>query len=109
MVVWIIGLSGSGKTTIANELYSKVRSEIKNVVKVDGDIIREMFQNDIGHSVEHRKRNADRISKLCKFLEDQGIVVICSILSAFQNSKDWNRQNFDSYYEIYIEASKKHY
>ena len=109
MVIWIIGLSGSGKTTFANELHKSLNKGEEKYVKLDGDIIRDLFQNDIGHSVEHRKRNADRISKLCKFLEDQGIVVICSILSAFQNSRDWNRQNFDSYYEIYIEASKKHY
>ena len=61
MVIWIIGLSGSGKTTITNKVYNEVSKKVKNIVKIDGDIIREMFSNDLGYSTEDRKKNAHRI------------------------------------------------
>jgi len=104
MVVWIIGLSGAGKTTLAKEVITKVHNLKNNVVLIDGDMIREAFGNDLGHSLEDRRRNADRICKLCKFLDDQGIHVVCAILSLFPESRSWNRQNISNYYEVYIEA-----
>lgn len=106
MVVWIIGLSGSGKTTIVDEVYNKVLMKNNNVVKIDGDIIREVFDNDLGHTIEHRRRNAFRISRLCRFLEDQGIIVLCSILSAFEWDREWNRKNLKKYKEVYIKTPK---
>ena len=107
MVIWIIGLSGSGKTTMLDKVYEDLNSNIKNIVKIDGDIIREVFNNDLGHTVEHRKRNARRISKLCQFLESQNIIVLCSILSAFEYDREWNRSNLITYKEIYIKTPKK--
>ncbi len=106
MVIWIIGLSGSGKTTITDKVYNEVSSKVKNIVKIDGDVIREMFSYDLGHSIEDRKKNAHRISKLCQFLENQNMIVICSILSAFEYDRQWNRENIKNYYEIYIRTSK---
>ena len=107
MVIWIIGLSGSGKTTILDKVYDDVKSTFKNIVKIDGDIIREVFNNDLGHTIEHRKRNARRISKLCQFLENQNIIVLCSILSAFEYDREWNRSNLLDYKEIYIKTQRK--
>ena len=106
MVIWIIGLSGSGKTTMLDEVYDHVSSKLKNIVKIDGDIIREVFNNDLGHTVEHRQMNAKRISKLCQFLEKQNIIVLCSILSAFENDRKWNRTNLKNYKEIYIKTPR---
>ncbi|MEO1944880.1 MAG: adenylyl-sulfate kinase [Candidatus Thioglobus sp.] len=104
MVVWIIGLSGAGKTTLASQIVTEVQKEISNVVLVDGDIIREMFGNDLGHSMVDRRKNADRICQLCKFLDDQGINVVCAILSLFPESRSWNRKNLKSYYEVFIDV-----
>ena len=108
MVIWIIGLSGAGKTTLANEVVSKIRSSKKTVVLIDGDIIRDIFDNDLGYTLDDRLKNANRISKLCKLLDDQGINVVCAILSLFPDSRNWNRQNINSYYEVYIEAPLDH-
>jgi cytidine diphosphoramidate kinase len=105
MVIWLIGLSGAGKTTLAKNLYINIKKSKSNVVLLDGDNVRDTFGNDLGYSLEDRRLNADRISKMCKFLDDQGIHVICAILSLFPESRDWNRNNIDNYYEVYIEAS----
>lgn len=104
MVVWIIGLSGAGKTTLANEVVAEVRHRQKNVFLIDGDLIREAFGNDLGHSMEDRRTNADRICQLGKLLDDQGIDVVCAILSLFPESRTWNRENLKNYYEVFIDT-----
>lgn len=104
MVIWLIGISGAGKTTLANEVVKKVREEKGHVVLIDGDAVRTAFGNDLGHSIEDRRRNADRICGLCKLLDDQGISVICGILSIFPESRAWNRANLQRYHEVFIDT-----
>lgn len=106
MVIWIVGLSGAGKTTLSKEVIKKVRAKKKNVVLLDGDLIRETFENDIGHNLNDRYLNANRICRLSKFLDDQGIHVVCAILSLFPESRDWNRKNIKNYFEVFIKAPK---
>lgn len=104
MVVWIIGLSGAGKTTLANEVIADVRRVQGNVVLIDGDMVREVFGNDLGHTMEDRLTNARRICQLGKFLDDQGIHVVCAILSLFPETREWNRKNLKNYYEVFIDT-----
>jgi len=104
MVVWIIGLSGAGKTTLAKEVVAKAYNSNNNLLLIDGDMIRNVFGNDLGHTLEDRRKNADRICRLCKFIDDQGINVVCAILSLFPGSRLWNRENIKNYYEVYIET-----
>ena len=86
MIIWLIGMSGSGKTEIGKRLYRAIKKDHINSVFIDGDVIRKMNNNDLGHTIEDRKKNSDRISSLCKFLDDQDIHVVCSILSIFPSA-----------------------
>jgi adenylylsulfate kinase-like enzyme len=104
MVVWLIGLSGSGKTTLANEIATSANIGSKNTILLDGDAIREIFGNDLGYSMEERLLNAQRICQLGKFLDDQGMNVICAILSIFPEIREWNRKNVRGYYEVFIDV-----
>ena len=104
MVIWLIGLSGSGKTTVGTALREKILEDGASCVLIDGDIIREIFANDLGHSLADRKKNADRICKLCAYLDSQGVNVVCAILSIFHDSQDWNRKNISDYYEVFLDA-----
>ena len=93
MIVWLIGLSGAGKTTIGKELYKIWKKDSRQTVIIDGDEIRKIFNHNTGddpYSIEGRKINADRISNLCLWLDKQEINVVCCILSVFEDSRRWN-------------------
>ena len=105
MVIWIIGLSGTGKTTLASQVVERIRRSGGKVVLLDGDLIRTLFGNDVDHTVEGRRRNAERLSVLSKFLADQGIHVVAAVLSIFPEWRRWNRENIPGYTEVYLKAS----
>jgi len=105
MVVWIIGLSGTGKTTLAGQVVKRVRQLNRKVVLLDGDVIRTLFRNDVDHTMDGRRRNAERLSVLSKFLADQDIHVVAAVLSIFPEWRRWNRENIRDYSEVYIKAS----
>lgn len=105
MVIWIIGLSGTGKTTLANEVVNRIRQLNSKVVLLDGDLIRELFGNDVDHTIEGRKRNAERLSVLTKYLADQDIHVVAAVLSIFPEWRRWNRENINNYSEVYMKTS----
>jgi adenylylsulfate kinase-like enzyme len=104
MVIWIIGLSGAGKTTLAEEVVLRAKAVVPNMVLIDGDVIRQVFGGDLDHSAEGRKKNATRVGRLCQFLDSQGIHVVCAILSAYESSRQWNRANLPEYFEVFIDA-----
>lgn len=105
MVVWIIGLSGTGKSTLANHVVNRLRESGKSVVLLDGDVIRSLFGNDVDHTMDGRRCNAERLSRLSKFLSNQGVIVIAAVLSIFPEWRQWNRENIDSYSEVYMRAT----
>lgn len=104
MVVWLIGMSGSGKTTVGRLLYEKAKRRYQNTVFLDGDALREIWGDNLGHTIEDRKKNADRICALCMFLDEQGINVISTVLSIFHEAQEWNRKKYSKYYEVYLKV-----
>lgn len=104
MVIWIIGLSGSGKTTIGALLADRIREKHKNVVFLDGDILRDVWGDSPGHDMEGRRTNARRFSHLCRFLDSQGIHVVAAALSIFPEWQAWNRETFSQYFEVFLDV-----
>ena len=102
MVIWIMGLSGSGKTTLAKIICKKLR--YKKILHIDGDKVREMYNHDLGHSIKDRLVNAGRISRLVRFVSEQNINVIVSVLSNFPDWLIWNRKNIKNYFEVYLKT-----
>lgn len=104
-LIWITGLSGSGKTTIGKKVYDKIKSNHLNTVFMDGDSFRKILGDDLGHDPDGRIKNARRISAMCKFLVDQDINVICATMSLYKEIHVFNRNNIEDYIEIFIECA----
>ncbi len=105
MIIWITGISGAGKTTLALEVLKKLRYKHKNVVSLDGDIIRDLFENNLNYDIDSRVTQIKRLQKLSLFLQSQNIIVVVSALYSSADLLRWNRKNFKSYFEIYLDAS----
>ena len=76
---WITGLSGAGKTTIGKLLYKYIKRFKQNIVFLDGDILRQVYQSE-EYSTDARRKLAYQNARLCKMLNEQGVdVVICLI------------------------------
>lgn len=108
MVVWLLGLSGAGKTTIGRELWRIWREQEPNTVFVDGDEIRAVFKDSDrtdSHTVAGRRRNAERIFELCRWLDGQDLNVVCTILSIFPELRQQNRDAFSGYFEVFVDCS----
>ena len=104
MVIWLIGMSASGKTTIGKKLYDKLKFSKDKWIFLDGDIFRNILGDDLGHTIEDRRKNAYRISKFCEFLSLQNINVIASVLSIFHDNQIYNKKNIKNYKEIYLDV-----
>ena len=104
MVIWILGLSGAGKSFLSEKLKQELNNDYGEFIILDGDVIRNVFDNDLGFSIKDRNINASRISKLAHYLSQNKINVIVPVLSLFPDWLAWNRKNIKEYYEIYIDV-----
>lgn len=104
-VYWITGLSGAGKTSVGKLLYEKMKQKYPNIVFLDGDVLREVFGNDLGYTRGERIKCAMRYARLCRMLQEQGMNVICCTISMFDEIRSWNRENIGNYREIYVRVS----
>ena len=100
-LIWITGLAGSGKTTLGKGVFQKLKEKEVNTVFVDGDQYREVFGAS-GYTKEERLVVAKNIVKLCKFLIDQNINVVCCTISLFNEIHEQNKKQFKNYYEIFV-------
>ena len=104
-VLWLTGLSGSGKTTIAEILEGELRSRGLKVERLDGDIVREGLTRDLGFSEEDRAKNIERVTFVAKLLSRNGIGCICSFISPYQSVRDKVRAETTNFVEIFVDAS----
>jgi len=104
ILYWITGLPGSGKTIIGNKLYYTLKETQDNVVILDGNILKGMFNENVEYSLKSRRERAIRYAKLCKLLTEQGLVVICCTVSMFDEVREWNRRNNKGYVEIFLDV-----
>ncbi len=104
ILYWITGLSGSGKTTVGNQLYYQMKSLKNNVIILDGDILKKIAGKDLAYTREDRIERAYRYSSLCKLLTDQGINVIICTIAMFDEIREWNRNNIENYVEVFLDV-----
>ena len=106
ILFWITGLSGSGKTTIANKIKKNISKKYGPTIILNGDDLRNIF-NLKKFDRKERLKLALSYSKLCKSISEQKINIIFPTVSMFNKVRSYNRKNIKNYCEIYIKANIK--
>ena len=104
-VVWMTGLSGSGKTTIALILVDKLQARGLKIERLDGDVVRQSLTRDLGFTKEDRDKNIERVTFVAKLLSRNGIGCICSFISPYQAVRDNVRAETTNFLEVFVDAS----
>ncbi len=103
-VLWLTGLSGAGKTTLAIPLEKELKARGLRVERLDGDIVRQGLTRDLGFSKEDRDKNIERVTFVAKLLARNGVAVLCSFISPYQATRDMVRQEVTNFVECYVEV-----
>ena len=99
-IIWITGISGTGKTTLAKYFLKY----LKNFVWIDGDKFRKLFNNDLGYTLIERDKNAKRLINFSKFLYDQNISILISAKLNTKKFKKIIKKKFKNIIHINIEV-----
>ncbi len=106
VVIWLIGLSGSGKSTIANAVERVLHQQGKFTVILDGDNLRTGINSNLGFSDEDRLENIRRIAEMAKIFVSQGIITLVSAITPRGELRDAARGLLgDDLFEVYVKAS----
>nr|NIN01786.1 adenylyl-sulfate kinase [candidate division Zixibacteria bacterium] len=100
-VLWFTGLPSSGKTTLANAIYEELSKNGNRVERLDGEKVRSIFPAT-GFSKEERDMHIQRVGLLASMLEKNGITVIASFISPYQESRDFVRGLCRNFIEVYM-------
>jgi adenylylsulfate kinase len=104
--IWMSGLSGSGKSTIANLLEVELNSKGYHTFILDGDNTRLGLNKGLGFSEEDRIENIRRVSEVCKLMNEAGLIVICSFISPFEKNREQAKEIIgDNFFEVFVDAS----
>ena len=105
VVLWLYGLSGSGKSTIVNEVERALHGDGRMTVILDGDNLRTGLNNNLGFSDEDRTENVRRVAETAKLLASQGIIVLVSVITPLHRHRAAAREIIGpDFHEIYVKA-----
>ena len=104
VAVWFTGFSGAGKSTIADALTNKLKSQGYRLEVLDGDEIRENLTKDLGFSKEDRDTNIRRIGFVAKLLARNGVIVLVPVISPYRAIREEMRASIDNFVEVFVNA-----
>lgn len=106
-LLWFTGLSGSGKSTVANIVEAKLHHMGRRTYMLDGDNVRHGLNRDLGFTDADRVENVRRIAEVAKLFVDAGMIVLVSVISPFRGDRDMARALMDDgeFFEVHIDAS----
>ncbi len=106
LAVWLSGLSGSGKSTIASVLEKKLLEKGYHTFLLDGDNTRSGLNSDLGFSDDDRKENLRRLSELNRLFVDAGLIVISAFISPFESERKLARSKIgdETFFEVFVDC-----
>lgn len=106
MCIWMTGLSGAGKSTIANELEIQLHEAGLHTYHLDGDNVRHGLNKDLGFTDEARVENVRRVAEVARLMVDAGLIVIVSMISPFAAQRDFARSLFlkQEFCEVFVDS-----
>jgi len=103
-VLWMTGLSGAGKTTLAVALEEVLKARGMRIERLDGDTVREGLTKDLGFSKEDRDKNIERVTFVAKLLSRNNVGVVASFISPYAAMREHVKQETTNFIETYIDA-----
>lgn len=108
MTVWFTGLSGSGKSALANEVEKRLFAEGYHTMVLDGDNVRGGLNRGLGFSAADRRENIRRTAEACRLLNDAGVIVLAAFISPFEKDRRMARQIIgEAFREVYVNTPLK--
>ena len=104
-VIWLTGIPGSGKTTLALELKKYYEQKGLPVDILDGDEIRKTLSKDLGLSPEDRKEHNRRVIFVAQLLAKNGVTVIVPLISPYRETREYARKEIPNFVEVWVKAS----
>mgnify|MGYP001567237192 CR=1 FL=1 len=104
VTIWFTGLSGAGKSTIAEVLIKRLNALGRKVEILDGDIVRTNLSKGLGFSKEDRDTNIRRIGFVAHLLTRNGVMVITAAISPYRNIRDENRKLIGNFVEVFVKC-----
>jgi len=102
--IWLTGLPCSGKSTIAKKLAEELSERGRDTEILDGDIVRDILNKDLGFSKEDRLENMRRVSVLADLLTKHGVDVIVALVSPYREGRDRARNLLPNFVEVFVKA-----
>ena len=103
--LWFTGLSGSGKSVLADAVAEDLRKRGMKVERLDGDIVRKSLTKDLGFTEEDRNMNIERVTFVAKLLTRNGVAVLASFISPYNKIRAYSRKEIGDYILVYVKCS----
>jgi bifunctional enzyme CysN/CysC len=105
-VVWLTGLSGAGKTTVAQQLERLLGDRAVHSCMLDGDRVRQGLSRDLGFTEQDRVENIRRVAEVARLMVDAGLIVITALISPFRADRQLARARFapGEFFEVFVDT-----
>jgi adenylylsulfate kinase len=103
--LWFTGLSGSGKSALADAVAEDLKLRGMKVERLDGDIVRKSLTRDLGFTEEDRNQNIERVTFVAKLLTRNGVAVLASFISPYNKIRAYSREEIGDYILVYVKCS----